>query len=105
MHKLKCYGFGGKAIQLTASYLFLQKQYVQINKANSNICYVTSGVPQGSLLGPLLFILYINDLPDNLNLVDSFEYADDFKVIATTQTEMNYALQNLKIGVVKTKCV
>ena len=30
MHKLKCYGFGGKAIQLTASYLFLQKQYVQI---------------------------------------------------------------------------
>ena len=94
MHKLKCYGFGGKA--LIASYLFLRKQYVRINKAKSKICYATGGVPQGSLLGPLLFILYINNLPDNLNLVDSFGYADDFKVIATTQTEMNYATTSIE---------
>ena len=47
-------------------------------------------------MGPLLFILYINDLPDNLNLVDSFGYADDLKIIATTQTEMNYATMTIE---------
>ena len=96
MHKLKCYGFGGKAIQLIASYLFLQKQYVRINKTKSKICYVTSGVPQGSLLGSLLFIFFINNLLDNLNLIDSFGYADDLKVKATTQTEMNYATTTIE---------
>ena len=42
------------------------------------------------------FILYINDLPNNLNLVDSFGYADDFMVIATTHTEKNYATTTIE---------
>ena len=69
---------------------------MRINKAKSKICYLTSGPPQSCLLGPLLFILYINDLPDNLNLVDFFGYADDFKVKATTKTELNYATTTIE---------
>ena len=68
LSKLELYGFKGVSLNLFPDYLSDRTQVTVINNINSETSFISCGVPQGSILGPLLFLSYINDLP-NCNLL------------------------------------
>ena len=82
LHKLSRYGLNSYILNWIHSFLTARKQRVILGNVHSNWTHVSSGVPQGSVIGPLLFIIYINDLPDNLTST-VLMFADDTKLIAT----------------------
>ena len=75
--KLKHYGICDVALKLMKSYLENRKQYVQFDTCTSDMKSIRNGVPQGSILGPLLFLIYINDFPNSSKLFNFLMYADD----------------------------
>ena len=75
--KVKAYGFSPKSLKLMHSYLNNRKQQVQINNKFSSESSVIAGVPQGSIDGPLLFNLFINDLVFFIQYCTLSNYADD----------------------------
>ena len=77
LYKLDYYGVGGIPLQLIQNYLTNRKQYVKYNTHKSTLKMIDTGVPQGSILGPLLFSIYINDLVNVSNTFKYVMYADD----------------------------
>ena len=90
LEKLEHYGIRNKTLKLLTSYLHNQKQFVKCGPIESTILTVLCGVPQGSVLGPLLFILFINDI-FNCGSFDPVLYADDAALLisANTLTKLN----------------
>ncbi len=106
-----------------ASYITNRKQYVEINGNKSDLLTITTGVPQGSILGPLLFIIYINDIANASKLFDFIIYADDTTLSTTIEiliketnninieSKINMELANIndllktsKLSINKNKC-
>ncbi len=107
--KLRYYGFTDKAADLIENYLSNHQQYVQMDDVISNLCQVTTGIPQGSILGPLLFIIYMNDIAQASDLFEFILYADDTSLttsieivlkkntVTSLQDSINHELHKLSI--------
>ena len=89
--KLEHYGFRGIILDFLLSFIKERKYFVSVNGFKSIIKSVTNGVPQGSTLGPLLFLLYVNDMKYSSNLLRFTQFADD-----TTTTYRGFDLDIVK---------
>ena len=94
LRKLDRCGIRGQPLHLISSYLSNRRQYVYIDGVSSSVKTIDRGVPQGSVLGPLLFLIYINDLPNCSKIFKTILFADD-----TT-----FSLQNKSLSIIEIQC-
>ena len=103
LRKLEIYGINGVPLDWFKSYLNHRSQYCYINGQYSTESQTLCGVPQGSTLGPLLFLLYINDLPRSVTYSCPRMYADDTTLSASgastkdIENKLNSDLANVKL--------
>ena len=90
IYKLQLYGIRGVVLDLLKNYLQNRRQYVVINGFKSESKLLRCGVPQGSILGPLLFLIYINDLCNTSNSLRYILFADDTSIFLT-KTQIYYS--------------
>jgi len=106
LRKLEHYGIRGVLLDWFRSYLTDRKQYVFYNGLSSDLKSITCGVPQGSVLGPLLFLLYINDLPNISKVLNFFLFADDTNIyyesdnLANLEITVNNELSKLHLWLI-----
>lgn len=100
LEKLKVYGIRGAALNWFQSYLKFRKQYTTYNHSSSARTTVTYGVPQGSILGPILFLLYINDITRTTDKLKFILFADDTTIFIQGQ-DLNYIKNTLNFELTK----
>ena len=86
LQKLEHYGIRGKVLDWFRSYLSSRSQNVAVNGHLSEILPITCGIPQGSVLGPLLFLIYVNDLPYVSKILKFYLFADDTSIYYDSRT-------------------
>ena len=91
--KLEACGIRDDALNLLASYLADRKQTCQVNNKKSGLRTISCGIPQGSILGPLFFLVYINDLPNCLKQTTPQMFADD-----TSLTAYGKSIEEIELG-------
>ena len=99
LFKLKTYVVDGESLSLRENYLEKCKQTVFLNGQTSEWKEINSGVPQGSELGPLLFLIYINDLPDGITSICKL-FADDTSIFSKV-LDVNESTKKLNLDLEK----